>query len=232
MIRFGGVFFILALAVSLLLMPAAVFAATPYDGLSKCQWDPVKWETAPIPWNLYIKHWGRTPMDAMSSLAGLCGPDAICSSKWGLSCKPGRDSCWKAGCSSCNDEAGALAACDDPVACNPSECAPACNVLGVGDSSKCPTCNPKAMYGKAHCASCWGVSLSFANKSWAGCDIDKIPRLNNDQPNHFGNSIGGAKSRGGDWGITGSSHTECISGCWALQSNMCTAKGTGCVAAK
>ena len=63
MIKGGGILFVLMLVVSLVLMPAAVFAADVdgYDGLANCQWDPVKWEGNENSWNLYIKHWGRTP---------------------------------------------------------------------------------------------------------------------------------------------------------------------------
>ena len=163
----------------------------------------------------------------MSRLAGLCGPDVICGETYGLNCNSETLlGCYRAGCSSCRvDEAGALAICDDPLACDRSQAGSACSALAVDAPAECPS---EPFVRGAPCCCCWGVSLSFANKGWAGCDISTHPRLNNEHPNHFGNSVGGAENYGGDWGITGSPHTECVSQCWALQDNMCWTNRSGC----
>jgi len=220
--KIGGILFVLALAVSLVLVPSPVSAGIGDD----CTWDPVKWEGNENSWNLYLKHWGRTPTTAMSRLAGLCGPDVICSDTFGIKCPIPRNTCWQGACTSCRtEEEGCLAACDDPLACKLSKSGEACSALGATESPECPS---EPIVRSAPCSGCWGVSLSFANKGWAGCDINAQARFNNDHPNHFGNSTGGAENRGGDWGITGSPHTECVSKCWALQDNMCWSNGTGC----
>ena len=211
--RIVGSLFVLMLAVSLVLVPSPVSAGLGDD----CTWDPVKWEDNEISWNLYLMHWGRTPITAMSRLAGLCGPNVMCSDSFGVSCPKDPNACTMGGCAGCRvTQEGFLAGCSDPVGCEASKSGDACSALGMEDES----CPADAMYGCAKCAACWGISLAFANKSWAGDDIGNHPRINNDHPNHFGNSEGGGANYGGDWGLSGCAHTDCISQTWCLQDNL------------
>lgn len=217
--------FALVLAVSLVLMPAAVWAAEGYNGLAKCEWDPVKWENNPNSWVLYLQHWGRTPIQAMSRLSGLCGPDKLCRSAFGTSCPTeaksefyGDPNACFGGCPACRDvEEGALATCSDPVSCDKSLSETACTATGQQEYS----CPEERVIEKflPTCCCCWGVSLAFASKSWAGADIGEHPRINNNHLNHFGTGDCGDPSQGGDWGISGCPHTECCSLTWCLQDN-------------
>ena len=227
--RIVGILFAMALAVSLVLVPAAVFAAEGGQGagLAKGEWDPwPKWWDNPVSHDLYLQHWGRTPIQAMSRLGGLCGPDTLCKTV-GTSC-PGTDksaiygdpnSCY-GGCPSCRtEEAGAQAICEDPVACEANQNATSC--AATGQSTEGYECPPNPVFENAlpHCAGCWGVSLAFAGKSWAGADIGTHPRINNFHPAHFGVSECTGGGKGGDWGLTGSPHTEHCALTWALQDN-------------
>ena len=208
----GGVF-VLVLALTLVLVPAPVSAGFGDD----CTWDPVKWEDNENSWNLYLMHWGRTPVTAMSRLAGLCGPDAICGDAFGLDCPADPNTCTMGGCCGCRDaQEGFLAGCSDPVQCTDSKSGEACVKVGMIEE-ECPA---QTIYGDAKCAACWGISLCFANKSWAGADIGAHPRVDNDHPNHRGNSAGGGSNYGGDWGLSGCPHTECITQTWCLQDNL------------
>jgi hypothetical protein len=215
-------------------MPAAVFAASPYEGLANCQWDLLKWETNPNSWHLYLQHWGRTPIQAMSRLSGLCGPDTLCAAL-GTNCPQGPNACWPCACSSCRDtEQGCLAGCDDLANCVPAECTSACPVLNEGECGVCTGgCNPSRVFPgeKPHCAGCWGVSLAFASKSWAAATISTTdPRLNDEHPNHRGVSptlddptaCASNGNSGGDWGLSGCPHTECCTLSWCLQDNCFT----------
>lgn len=211
-----SVLFALVLAVSLVLVPAAVWAAEGYDGLAKCEWDPVKWEGNPNSWVLYLQHWGRTPIQAMSRLSGLCGPAALCSSAFGTNC-PGPNDCL-GGCPACRTvEEGSLATCSDALNCEKSLSETSCTATGQQEY-KCPA-EPATEKFQATCGFCWGVSLAFANKSWAGADIGAHPRINNNHLNHFGTGDCADPNNGGDWGISGAPHTECCSLTWALQDN-------------
>ena len=225
----GGLF-VFMLAVSLVLIPSPVSAGIGDD----CTWGPVKWEENENSWVLYLQHWGRTPVTAMSRLAGLAYPDALNQDVCNASdrCNSTRiTGCdiqlCEGGCCSCNQDIGCLACCDDPVECALSEAAEACTTLGMleedclGVQSGCGSA--------ASCCGCWGKSLCFANKSWAGGDISPHPRWNNEHPNHFGNSAGAAENWGGDWGTSGSTHTECVAQCWALQDNILQDFGDGCL---
>lgn len=222
-----GSLFVFMLAVSLVLVPSPVSAGLGDD----CTWDPVKWEDNENSVVLYLQHWGRTPVTAMSRLAGLAYPDmlhdncnlsGLCPGSRVTGCDI--PSC-EGGCCSCNEEQGCLACCDDPVECELSQAATACPALGMSDGE----CQAATGYKTAHCCCCWGISLCFANKSWGGGDISPHPRWNNEHPNHFGNSAGGAENWGGDWGTTGSTHTECVAHCWALQDNLLQDFGDGCL---
>jgi hypothetical protein len=222
--------FALVLAVSLVLLPAAVWAADGYNGLAKCEWDPVKWEANANSWHLYLQHWGRTPIQAMSRLSGLCGPDTLCREAFGTNCPTAAKSevygdpnaCY-AGCPSCRtqkegNDPGALATCSDPNACEASLSGIACPATGQGEEGKCPT-EPVIEKFQPTCCCCWGVSLAFANKSWAAATIGTHPRINDNHLNHFGVSECTGGNHGGDWGISGAPHTECCSLTWALQDN-------------
>ena len=175
--KFIGVLFTLVLAMSLMLMPSPVSAGIG----DACTYDTVKWEDNEISWYLYLQHWGRTPITAMSRLAGLCGPDSLCQE--------------------------------------------ACNVSGTCNTAKVTGCDigldeTNLEIAEGGRSKCWGTSLAFANKSWAGSDIDAHPRVNNEHPNHFGNSTGGSGNSGGDWGISGCQHTECTAETWCLADNL------------
>jgi hypothetical protein len=79
-----------------------------------------------------------------------------------------------------------------------------CTSAICGSEATCPECGGGGF--------CWGSSLCFANKGWAGCDISPAPNLNNDHPNH----------RVGDWGISGCPHPECTAESWCLPQNLCS----------
>jgi len=219
--RILGALFGFMLAVSLVLIPSPVSAGLGDD----CTWDPegkgIKWSNNENSWNIYLKHWGRTPIQAMSRLAGLSGPEIGTY----IDCRSiGVNKCWPEGCPGCRKvQDGYLAGCDDPVACDKSKAGDACTALGASQME--PDCYDKATYKDANCCCCWGVSLAFAGKAWAGCDIGTHPRVNNDHPAHRGNSAGGAGNYGGDWGSSGCPHTECITQTWCLQDNLCANPG-------
>jgi hypothetical protein len=225
-LKIVSVLFALVLAVSLVL-PAAVMAAEGYNGLAKCEWDPVKWEANPNSWNLYLQHWGRTPIQAMTRLAGLCGNDTLCREAHGVNSPTAAKSeiygdpnaCYS-GCPACRTvEQGALATCDDPVACSESLCeTAACEATAQVDCKTCPSERVIEKF-EPTCCCVWGVSLAFANKAWAGASIGTHPRINDNHLNHFGISECYGGNKGGDWGITGAPHTECCSLTWALQDN-------------
>ncbi|MCJ7829423.1 MAG: hypothetical protein MUP81_06755 [Dehalococcoidia bacterium] len=224
--RIIGIVLALVLAVSLV-VPAAALAQDEYAGLSNCAWDKVKWQDNENSWGLYLQHWGRTPIQAMSRLSGLCGPKTLCAAL-GTNCpqadgKPYQDpnACF-GGCPACRVEAptsdpGALATCSDPAACNASLSSVSCPVTGQAEST-CPS-TPVVEKFQPTCGFCWGISLAFAGKSWAAADIGAHPRINNNHLNHFGTSDCSGGNHGGDWGITGAPHTECCSLTWALQDN-------------
>ncbi|MDD5311581.1 MAG: hypothetical protein PHO26_00910 [Dehalococcoidia bacterium] len=208
--RIFGTLVALVVAVSLVLIPATVSA-----DLGKCTgWDKVKWENNQNSWKLYLQHWGRTPISAMSRLAGLCGPDKLCPGVTNMTKCPKPTGCdvnaCLGGCSNCNTESGSLGtACTDSQKClNPKDKPTS---LPMDDCPlNCPTNTITQGLGTAKCAAGWGKSLSFANKSWAPADLGKNSLINNKQLNHMG----------GDWGITGSPHPECAAQTWALQNNL------------
>ena len=243
--RIVGILFSMALLVSLILVPATVLAqdtcytedscptVTGTGGVANCEWDPYPkwWDNAPSH-DLYLNHWGRTPIQAMSRLAGLCSPDTLCK-QVGTSC-PGNpiygdpNSCWQGGCPSCRSEEGCcLACCDSQATC--AECTSAsCGIMG---DNSCPTtlpceCNATPVFANElpHCGGCWGVSLAFANKSWSAATIGPQASLNDNHLNHFGTSACYGGNTGGDWGLSGCPHTECCSLTWCLQDN-CFASG-------
>jgi hypothetical protein len=215
--KIGGVLFALVLAVSLVLVPATVFAGIG----DNCSWDTVKWENNENSWFLYLQNWGRTPMTAMSRLAGLAYPDAlnsdVCNASGSCNGKKitGCDIplCFGS-CTCCNQESGASACCVPEAECTVTAC-----------SAEDAQCLAEPKLEEANCCCCWGVSLAFANKSWSGCDISTHPRVNNNHPNHFGVSNCGAENYGGDWGLSGCPHTECCSLTWCLQDNLCANPG-------
>jgi hypothetical protein len=231
--------FALVLAVSLVLLPAAVWAQdpTPYGGLAKCEWDRVVRETNPDSWHLYLQHWGRTPIQAMSRLSGLCGPNTLCEDAFGTNCPTDAgaptNSCLS-GCPACRDvEQGAVATCSDAAACTLSFgdttstlSTPASCVVTGQTPSACPD-TPVIATELPHCCCCWGVSLAFASKSWAAADMTSSSKsLDNTHPNHLGSTPktdGGLCSpnggTGGDWGISGCPHNECCALTWCLQDN-------------
>jgi len=215
-----GVAFALMLAVCLVLLPSPVSAGLGDD----CTWDPegkgIKWSENENSWNIYLKHWGRTPIQAMSRLAGLSGPNIGTY----IDCRSiGVNDCWPQGCPGCRKvEEGYLAGCDDPVACDESKADLACAALGDEIQPECPE---QAIYKNASCAACWGVSLSFANKAWSGGDIGDHPRIDNDHPAHYGTGAGAASNYGGDWGLSGCPHTECTTQTWCLQENLLVSPG-------
>jgi hypothetical protein len=191
------------LVLSLLVMPAQVFAGSLAQD---CSWEKVKWDDNPDSCRLYLNNWGKTPLTAMSRLAGITLPVTT--------------SACEGNCVTCNDETGNMAACTDPDNCADvtecpaiAECGP---VLGqaIGD-----TCNASAIYGQAHCCCQWGISLAFANKSWSGSDASGSPILGNDHPLFRGNSERRSSAGGGDWGMTGCAHTECKADIWCLPCN-------------
>ncbi len=252
--RIFGTLVALVVALSLVLIPAAVSA-----DLGKCTgWDKVKWENNQNSWKLYLQHWGRTPTSAMSRLAGLCGPDKLCSGVCNTSACPKPTGCdldmCLGGCSNCNTQVGTLgSACTDSQKCLNPPTTP--TSLPLDDCPlNCPANTSTAGLGTSKCSGCWGKSLSFAGKSWAAADIGTNSIVNNNQPNHYGtgtlNTVlpymsaqGYAGSYvsytpslvianvvpaqpmpktlgGGDWGITGCAHPECVANTWCLQYNL------------
>jgi len=201
----GILFAVLALS---LVVPVPVLAGSLGDD---CSWEKVKWEDNPDSCFLYLNNWGKTPITAMSRLAGL-----RISSFGTNTATPDPGSCF-GNCASCNDEAGNLGGCTDPKACKVSTECPGTECSLPPSDTGCPA---NATYGAAHCCCYWGISLAFANKSWGGKDLANIPRLSNNHPNHFGNSDRRSAGGGGDWGITGAPHSECAADIWALQCNM------------
>ncbi len=210
--KIAGILFAV-LAVSLVLLPGPVFAAGSMD--KDCSFDSVKWESNKDSCFLYLDNWGKTPITAMSRLAGGAYPAALT----GCVLTPNPGSCF-GNCASCNDQAGNLAGCTDPAVCKTSTECPGTGNCALPTADK--GCNAKAIVGYAHCSKCWGVSLAFANKSWAGDTLGDHPRINNSHPNHFGNSDRRSAGGGGDWGITGAPHSECKADIWALQCNLDT----------
>ncbi len=221
--KVAGILFAV-LALSLVVLPAPVLAQSSLD--KDCNWETVKWENNPLSCFLYLDNWGKTPITAMSRLAGGAYPAVLT----GCTLEPKPGSCF-GNCAACNDQFGNLGGCTDPVVCKVSKECP-----GTGDCQLPPAdkgCAPKAIVGFAHCAKCWGVSLAFANKSWGGKSegdfINSTPKFSDKHPNHFGNSDRRSAGGGGDWGITGAPHSECKADIWALQCNLdknaaCTAK--------
>jgi hypothetical protein len=223
-LRIIGILLALVFAVSLVLPTVALAADPTYAGLANCAWDPVKWEGNPNSWGLYLQHWGRTPIQAMTRLSGLCGPKALCADL-GTNC-PAINACL-GGCPACRDvEPGALATCSSAADCTASLTASACDATGQTAYSCPPTSvvTDVPVLDLPHCGFCWGVSLALAEKSWAGADIGGATStnasLNNNHPNHLGTSCDNANpNHGGDWGVTGAPHTECCALTWALQDN-------------
>jgi hypothetical protein len=242
-----GILFALALAVSLVLVPATVLAQDGAScdtagcapgggtgGSANCEWDPYpKWWTNPASHDLYLNHWGRTPIQAMSRLAGLCAPITLCE-QVGSNC-PGSpiygaaNACWPGGCPSCRDtEACCLACCSSGATCAECTSPASCEIIGAGT---CPTggaaceCNATPIFaGKLpHCGGCWGVSLAFASKSWSAATISTTSAsLVDTHLNHFGTSDCYGGNKGGDWGLSGCPHTECCTQTWCLQDNCFT----------
>ncbi len=212
--KFVGILGVFVLAMSLLLVSAPVFAGSLAQD---CDYDTVKWEDNPDSCYLYLNNWGKTPLTAMARLAGLASPTVLHDACTNRNANPG--ACFGS-CTACNTEVGSLGACVDPDNCEIADECP-----GTGDctlpSASELSCPADAAYGAAKCCCCWGVSLSFANKGWAGCDISAHPRVSNDHPNHFGNSDRRDSGGGGDWGITGCPHSECASDTWCLPDNLC-----------
>lgn len=188
-------------------------------GLAVCEQEPLpKWFENEPSYFLYLQNWGRTPIQAMSRLAGLCGPEVLCQ-QLGTNCPPSDCGAF-AGCPACRvEEQGATATCDDPVKCDLSRSDVACKVTAQTP----PECPGERVLDEhlTTCCCCWGVSLAFANKSWAGCTISTHPRVNDQHPNHFGTSDCYGGNKGGDWGVSGCPHTECCSLTWCLQDNLC-----------
>jgi hypothetical protein len=180
------------LALSLVLIPAPVLAVS----LDKdCTFDTVKWENNPLSKRLYLDNWGKTPVIAMSRLAGGAYPGILTN------------------CTIMADVGECYGAC---AACTSSSTDPICKDV--------KSCSIKTIAGKAYCAKCWGVSMAFANKSWGGKAttnfiVSKASNLDT-HPNHRGNSDLKSAGGGGDWGITGAPHSECKADIWALQCNL------------
>lgn len=243
-----SILFALVLAVSLMLVQAAVFAQDEctsccdngdvFEGLHNCEWDDVKWHENENSWHLYLQHWGRTPIQAMSRLAGLCGPPVLCA-QLGTSCpdttNPAKSRLYAdpnaclGGCASCRvGEQGCCACCED-INCTASCCSDSCQPGGLALPETCPTTPPSPASCPAgevviatelpKCAACWGVSLAFANKSWSAATIGDHPRISDAHLNHKGQSWCTGGNCGGDWGLSGAPHTECCALTWALQDN-------------
>jgi hypothetical protein len=208
--KIAGILFAV-LVVSLVLLPGPVFAG---DLGSTCQFDTVKWEANKDSCFLYLDNWGKTPITAMSRLAGGAYPSILT----GCVLSPNPGSCYGM-CASCNDQAGNSAGCTDPKVCKSSVECPGTNDCAIPPAGT-TDCNAKAIVGYAHCNKCWGVSLAFANKGWAGNTLGDLPRINNSHPDHFGTSDRNSAGKGGDWGITGCPHAECSSDIWCVQCNL------------
>jgi hypothetical protein len=204
--KIAGILGILV-ALSILVMPMHAFAAT--SALAQdCKYDTVKWEDNPDSCKLYLNNWGKTPMTAMSRLAGLTLP-----------INKGAVAGCNGTCASCNDETGNLGACTDPKNCKDLKECPSVAVCGLPTST--PTaCNAAAMYGQAHCCCQWGISTAFANKSWAGNSNNPKTAIDPDHPLFRGNSDRRSPAGGGDWGITGCAHSECKADIWCLSCNI------------
>ena len=73
--KIAGIMFVMLVAALVLVpaLPTPVSAALGQD----CTYDKVKWEDNPISSNLYLKNWGKTPLVAMSRLAGLAYPSIL-----------------------------------------------------------------------------------------------------------------------------------------------------------
>lgn len=201
--KFAGFLGIL-LALSLLVMPAQVFAGSLAQD---CSWERVKWDDNPDSCRLYLNNWGRTPMTSMSRLAGLTLPISRSAVQGCLG-----------NCVCCNDETGNLACCTDPASCKDVTECPTAAYCGpaVGQAIE-SSCNANALYGDAHCCCQWGISLAFANKSWAGSDQGS--KWGNNHPLYTGNSERRNSAGGGDWGMTGCAHSECAADIWCLPCN-------------
>jgi len=211
-------------------LPVAAFAQDDegLGGLANCEWDKVKWAEWPYKiedsWHLYLQHWGRTPIQAMSRLSGLCGPQTLCA-QLGTNCPTpeasllyGDPNTCFGGCPACRGtEEGALATCSDPVACEKSLSVPSCGLTGQA-GYECPS-EPVIATELPTCCCCWGVSLAFANKSWSAATIGVHPRISDAHLNHKGQSCCVNGNCGGDWGLSGCPHTECCSLTWCLQDN-------------
>lgn len=201
--RIIGALFVLVLAVSLVLIPASVSAGLGSDCTYDEGPDEIKWSGNEISQVLYLQHWGKTPLSAMSRLAGLAYPDAL-----------HQDACNASGL--CN--VSRITGCDVPT-CENACCSAGSDSAGYCvDDEVCEGCLQRAPGG---CCCCWGISLCFAGKSWGGADIGVHPRISNEHPNHFGNSAGGSENYGGDWGISGCQHADCVAETWCLQDNLC-----------
>ena len=159
--KIAGILFAV-LAVSLVLLPGPVFAAGSLD--KDCSFDSVKWESNKDSCFLYLDNWGKTPITAMSRLAGGAYPAALT----GCVLAPNPGSCYGT-CASCNDQFGNLAGCTDPKACKASQECPGvgnCN-LPAPEAAQA-NCNAKAIVGYAHCSKCWGVSLERGSRPSSG----------------------------------------------------------------
>ena len=123
---------------------------------------------------------------------------------------------------------------------NPNSVNEACSTATV------TSCDDCAKNGKV-----WGVSACFANKSWAADDISNLPRLSNDHPNHLGcgscatSTDEGApcgslfcadgpcsNCSGGDWGVSGCAHPQCVGDNWCFTDNLASSTGDLCGCAK
>ena len=112
-------------------------------------------------------------------------------------------------------------------------------------TATCTTCDDCAKNGGL-----WGVSSCFANKSWAADDISTKVSLTNSHPNHFGCGCCAATTgkgetcgsqycangpcsncSGGDWGISGCAHPQCVGDTWCYTDNLATGKGSSCACA-
>jgi hypothetical protein len=190
MSRIVGTLFIV-LVVTLMLIPAPAFASLGED----CSYDAVKWEDNPDSYFLYLQNWGKTPISAMSRLAGLAHPDVL------------HDFCNQSGSCSADRATG----CDVP-SCEGGCCCAGSNSSGCCvEGEVCKDCITKPT---GNCCCCWGISLCFANKGWGSCEISMHPRVNNDHPNHMT----------GDWGVSGCPHPECVADSWCLPDNLCTSQ--------
>ena len=142
------------------MLPIPAFAALGKD----CTYDKVKWEDNPISKFLYIQNWGKTPLTAMSRLAGLGYPDVL------------TKDCNRTG--SCS--AKRITGCDDAGPCYGGCAATGSNSTGAClEGESCKTCLSPGV-----CGFCWGISLAFANKSWGDGPMPAGPRFDK-HPNHL-----------------------------------------------